>query len=157
MRTYVAPAALLAVFLGACSDSTGSGGGYGYGSPSPTTAPPSTSAPATWTQVYTDIISPSCASCHSPTGIGGESGKLDMSSQPAAYTNLFDVAAAGSACSGKGTRVTPKSAATSILYLKISTTDPSPCGSKMPLTGPALSQAEVDEIASWINAGAMND
>jgi hypothetical protein len=51
----------------------------------------------------------------------------------------------------------PPGAATSILYLKISRADPSLCGSKMPLTCPALSQAEVDEIASWINAGAMND
>ncbi len=80
-----------------------------------------------------------------------------MSSQDTAYTNLVNAPAAGSACAGKGIRVTPSNTATSIMYLKVSPTDPAPCGSKMPFGGVALSQAEVAEIASWINAGAMNN
>ena len=92
-----------------------------------------------------------------PAGNGGAFGKLDMSSQDTAYANLVDVPAAGSECAGKGRRVTPSNSATSILYLKISPTDPSPCGSKMPLGGVALPQNEIEQIASWINAGAMNN
>jgi hypothetical protein len=136
-----------------CSGSSG-------GSPSPAAPGDSGSdaaAASTFTQVYTDVISKKCVSCHNPTGIGGMGGKLDMSSQSAAYTNLVGVAAAGESCSGKGTRVTPGQPDMSILYLKVSLGDMAPCGSKMPLGGAMLAQSEADEIQSWITGGAKND
>ena len=46
---------------------------------------------------------------------------------------------------------------TSIMYLKVSLDDPTPCGSKMPFGLPPLSQAETDTIEDWIKAGALNN
>jgi len=116
-----------------------------------------TAAASTFTQVYTDIISPICVTCHNPQGIGVTMGMLDMSTQAKAFTDLVGVAAAGTACGGMGTRVVAGSAATSILFEKIDPGTPAPCGSKMPLGGPPLTTAQADEIQSWINAGAKND
>ncbi len=152
MRFRMVLATLLAALLGACSGSNND-----YTGVPDTPAPYDANAPTTWTQVYADIIGPTCSGCHNPAGNGGALGKLNMSSPDTAYTDLVSVAAAGSACAGKGTRVTPGNAATSIMYLKVSPTDASPCGYKMPLGGAPLPQAQVDEIASWINAGAMNN
>ena len=114
-------------------------------------------APATFTQIYADIISKDCTSCHVPGGIGVTEGMLDMSTQATAYTNLVNTPAAGAACSGMGTRVVPGAADKSIFYLKVSDDDPTPCGEKMPLGGTPLTGAESDEIEGWIHAGAMND
>jgi hypothetical protein len=114
--------------------------------------------PATFTQVYTNVISNRCAPCHTTaTGIGVVTGKLDMTTQTAAYMNLVNVAAAGSQCSGKGTRVVPGQKDMSIMYLKVSLDDPSPCGGKMPLGGPPLAAGDVAAIESWITAGALNN
>ena len=152
MRFRMVLTVLLVPLLGACSDSNN-----GYTGVSDTPVPYDANAPTTWTQVYADIIGPTCSTCHNPAGSGGALGKLNMSSADTAYTDLVNVAAAGSACGGKGTRVTPGNAATSIMYLKVSPTDASPCGVKMPFGGAPLAQSLVDEIASWINAGAMNN
>jgi hypothetical protein len=114
--------------------------------------------PPTWTQVYNDIISPTCAMpCHNPTGVGGQMGKLDMSTKDTAYTNLVNVAAAGVACAGKGTRVIPGMPDMSIMYLKASNDDPTPCGGKMPLGSNGLPADKADELKAWIVAGAKND
>ncbi len=80
-----------------------------------------------------------------------------MTSQTAAFTNLVNVAASGVQCAGKGTRVVPGMKDMSILYLKVSLDDPSPCGQKMPLGLTPLAQSEVDMIDSWISAGAQNN
>jgi mono/diheme cytochrome c family protein len=125
----------------------------------PAAATPSDDAGAstgtvTFTQVYSDIISQDCVSCHNPAGDGVTAGKLDMSSQATAFSNLVGVAAAGEACGGKGTRVVAGDADNSILYQKV--TSPT-CGSQMPLGGTALSNDKTEEIETWIKAGAMND
>ena len=113
--------------------------------------------PATFTQVY-GIISQRCAPCHTSAGqIGITMGHLDMTSKASAYANLVNADAAGVSCSGKGTRVVPGAEDDSIMYLKVSLDDPTPCGSKMPLGGPALSQDESDTIESWIHDGAKTD
>jgi hypothetical protein len=109
---------------------------------------------ATFTQVYSDIISKDCVSCHNPAGEGNTIGKLDMSTQSTAFTNLVGVAGAGAECSGMGTRVVAGDADMSLLYQKV--TNPT-CGEKMPLGGTALTEDQADEIEGWINAGAMND
>jgi hypothetical protein len=114
-------------------------------------------ASTTFTQVYTDIISPICVQCHNPQGIGVTMGKLDMSSKAAAFTDLVGVAAMGTGCSGDGTRVIAGNAANSILFKKIDPNQGSPCGSKMPLGLTPLTEAQATEIESWINAGAMNN
>lgn len=112
---------------------------------------------ATFTMVYSDIISPICVQCHNPAGIGVTMGHLDMSTKAAAFSDLVGVAAAGVACGGMGTRVIPGNANDSILFKKVDPNQGSPCGSKMPLGLTPLTVAQADEISSWINAGALNN
>jgi hypothetical protein len=112
----------------------------------------------TWTQVYTTVIATKCAPCHTTAGgTGISSGHLDMTTQAAAFTNLVNVAAGGTACAGMGTRVVPGNADGSLLYLKVSVDDPTPCGGKMPLGGPALPEAQAEMIEEWIDDGAPNN
>jgi hypothetical protein len=140
-----------ALLLIACSG-YGSGYSYGYGNPQPSPTPVGN----TWTDVYASVISQRCAPCHTTAGgIGVSSGHLDMTSQAAAYANLVNVAAAGSACAGKGVRVMPGAASSSVLYLKVAA--PVPCGGQMPLGGAPLPQSDVAAIGGWINAGAGNN
>jgi hypothetical protein len=112
---------------------------------------------ATFTMVYSDIISPICVQCHNPNGIGVSMGHLDMSTKAVAFSDLVGVSAMGVACGGMGTRVVAGNAANSILFKKIDPNQGSPCGSKMPLGLTPLTTAQADEIQSWINAGALND
>jgi hypothetical protein len=115
-------------------------------------------AAPTFTQVYADVLGPSCGMvCHNPSGVGVTQGKLDMSTQAAAFMNL-KMAAQGAACASSGMqRVTPGNADKSLVYLKVSLDDPTPCGGHMPLQLPNLPQDKTDEIENWINAGAKND
>jgi hypothetical protein len=136
---YVGIALALLAPLGCGSGSSGSG----------------SSPPPTWTQVYSDIIGPTCAMpCHNPNGPGVMYGMLDMSTQQTAYMNLVNVMAAGTKCAGKGTRIVPGMPDMSILYLKASDDDPAPCGNKMPDGTNGLAAAQSDEIQAWIAAGA---
>jgi hypothetical protein len=151
MRTSKIAAIGFLLFATACSSSSGA----------PTTDTPGSTGDsgagetaATFTQVYTDLVSPICVECHLPSGVGVTDGKLDLSSQATAYTNLVGVAATGSSCNGMGTRVVAGDAAMSIFYTKVTTPT---CGSKMPLGETALTSAQADEIEGWINAGAMNN
>ncbi|HEX4446512.1 MAG TPA: hypothetical protein VH044_07250 [Polyangiaceae bacterium] len=114
-------------------------------------------AAATFTQVYTDIISPICVQCHNPNGIGVSLGHLDMSTKAVAFMDLVGVSAMGSACGGMGTRVVAGNANSSILFKKVDPAQASPCGSKMPLGLTPLTEAQTAEIEGWINAGAMNN
>jgi hypothetical protein len=114
-------------------------------------------AASTFTQVYNNIISPICVQCHNPGGIGVSMGHLDMSTKAAAFTDLVGVEAAGIACGGKGVRVVAGNANNSILYKKVDPGQPAPCGAKMPLGLAPLTEAQANEIESWINAGALND
>jgi hypothetical protein len=139
------------VTAGACDDDdpavTPDGGLTGDGGAAPT-----------FTQVYTQVITPRCAPCHTTAaGTGVVMGRLDMTSRAAAHTNLVNVAAMGGSCTGMGTRVIPGSAATSILFQKVSPDLPTPCGSKMPMGSAGLPRAEADLIERWIAAGARND
>jgi hypothetical protein len=132
------------VALMACSSSGGGSPAGGGGTES--------GAPAvTFTDVYTQIISVKCTLCHVPGEVGVTEGMLDMSTQSTAYGNLVGAATAGIECAGSGTRVVAGDPASSILYQKI--TSPT-CGSRMPLNSAALDQSSIDEIHSWIEAGA---
>jgi hypothetical protein len=127
----------------------------------------------TFTAVYSSIIGVRCLPCHA-TGGGLTLGMLDMSTQPTAYTNLVGssgtgIAAMGTLAGTSGTtcassglaRVHPGNAATSLIwqkvYAKVQTTA-APCGNPMPPgAGSALPQSELDELAAWINGGALNN
>jgi hypothetical protein len=113
-------------------------------------------------QVYSTIISQRCAGCH---GIGDAGpnpglffGKLDMSTEQAAYSNLVGVKAAGVSCVMTGeTRVVPGNAQESVMFGKVSaplTMAETPCGDTMPDDGTSLTQDEVTLIQTWINDGA---
>jgi hypothetical protein len=114
------------------------------------------SAP-TFTNVYSDILGPNCASCHTP---GGEAPFLDMSTQAMAYTNLVGVKADGPSCGGSGLiRVVAGDPTESLLYEKVSESKP-PCGAQMPFgcSGPGcLSSSDQREIEDWINGGALDN
>jgi hypothetical protein len=127
--------------------------------------------PSSFTHVYEAIIAPTCANayCHY-AGIGLRQGSLDMNSQVTAYWNLVGQPCQGFACASQGTRVVPGQPEASILFLKISRTQPS-CGVQMPasvdairkpggspvFSGNALSADQQDLIKTWILDGAQND
>jgi hypothetical protein len=131
-----------------------SSGGMDTGSPDDTGAPPAEAGGgATFTSVYAIIYS-DCLPCHS-TGGGKTNGKLDMSSKATAFRNLVGVAAAGTACAGKGTRVVAGNSAMSLLIQKL---NPAPtCGKQMPSGMPALSSTPIALFAAWIDSGAPNN
>jgi hypothetical protein len=106
-------------------------------------------AKVTFTEVYDQVFKGSCLNCH--TGFIGQFDGLDMSTQATAYTNMVN---RGSSRCGGETLVMPGRPESSLLYLKV--TRPS-CGSRMPPNGPALPQASIDLIKSWIDEGAPND
>jgi len=125
----------------------------------------------TFTNVYANVIGARCTGCHRPGSGGVTVGMLDMSTQAAAYANLVGVPSAGTAPGTSGVtcvslampRVSPSNATGSLLYNKVASklppgTTPA-CGSPMPLPAAAgpLTQAQVDLIAAWIGAGALND
>ena len=124
----------------------------------------------TFTNVYANVISQRCVSCHRPGGGGVNVGMLDMSTQAAAYANLVGVTSAGTGAGTSGVtcmmaalpRVLAGNAAGSLLFNKVNsklTATLPPCGSPMPTPAgaPALTQAQVDSIAGWIDGGALND
>jgi len=110
----------------------------------------------TFHQVYADVISTACLSCHVPGGIGVTVGNLDLSTESVAYGNLVDQDAAGASCAGHGTLVVPNEPGSSIFFLKVNVDDPTPCGAKMPLSAAPLSRSQADEINAWIEAGAKS-
>jgi hypothetical protein len=108
----------------------------------------------TFTTVYTTILSTHCLPCHA-TGGGKTNGKLDMSTQANAFKNLVGVAAAGTMCTGKGTRVMAGNSAMSLLVEKLM---PTPvCGKQMPSGMAALPAASISQISAWIDSGAANN
>ena len=110
----------------------------------------------TFTQVYTTVLMPNCAACHSSGQDGVNGGKLDLSTMTNAYSNLVGVMAMGSGCGSKmETRVVKGSSATSLLYTKVAGTQD--CGSRMPDGKSALSAANIETIKAWIDEGAPND
>ncbi|MFN8542943.1 MAG: parallel beta-helix domain-containing protein [Candidatus Binatia bacterium] len=113
-----------------------------------TTTTSSTLAP-TFTNVYTTILSPRCASCH-PTVYAA----LDLSTQSIAHSDLLTTATEASM-----PYVTPGDATLSYLQHKVDGTQASVggSGSQMPLFSGPLSTAERNLIRAWINAGALND
>ena len=131
--------------------------GCGGGS---STAPNANTNTVTFTNVYSDVLSAICLPCHAPVGTGYSAGKLDMSVQALAYSNL-QKSAAGASCKASGLKlVVPGDAAMSLLAEKVESAHPS-CGTEMPFgcggSTPCLSAAQVQEIADWINGGAKNE
>jgi hypothetical protein len=138
-----------------------------FGSGCSSTAPSAYS----FTEVYAQIIQPSCTSdfCHYQN-VGIRYGALDLSTKVAAYWSLVDVLCAGAACSGNGNRrVIPRDPNGSVLYQKVSLASP-PCGAQMPankttlmesgttvFSGTPLTADQQTLIYDWIYYGAQNN
>lgn len=117
----------------------GAGGMAGAGMPA-----------ASFTDVY-DIIEAKCGGgtfgCH----VMGSSGMLQMHDQAQAFMNL--VGKPSTECDGE-TRVVAGDADASLIIKAVMGTA---CVERMPRGRDPLSADEIDTIAEWINAGAMND
>jgi len=147
----------------------------GFGCSSPATSP--ATSPNSFTNVYSTVISRNCTNvyCHDNGVSVKTSGGLDMSSQTIAYWSLVDHILEGASCGNivLQKRVVPYQPDNSIMYLKVSQTNP-PCGVQMPAdpvklwpTGPAggvpvfsgtaLPADEQQLIYNWIKEGAQNN
>ncbi len=108
-------------------------------------------ATATFTSIYTQIIQPNCANCHT----AGHSSNLAMSTQSSTYANLVNVTAQGSSCGTSGLkRVVPSNANSSLLYQMITATQS--CGGQMPPSY-SLPSFGITMVRDWINQGALNN
>jgi hypothetical protein len=110
----------------------------------------------TFTAIYSDILTPSCAQpfCHL-----GAANPMPLPDQATAYQQIVNAPATGPYCAGMGIRVVPSHPETSILYLKVERPAPAGlCGGSMPGLGrPALAAADIQQIQQWIAMGAKND
>lgn len=115
--------------------------------------------PGTFTEIYETLFPPTtnarCNFCHSMPPSDISNGKLGTGAdQASAHAALVGVVSTSSRCGGK-TLVVPYHPEDSLLLDKLTGT-PS-CGDRMPLGGMALSDAELELVRSWIEAGAKND
>jgi hypothetical protein len=143
---------------------------FGFGCSS---SPPAASS---FTHVYTTVIAPNCTNvyCHN-NGVSLKFGGLDLSSQVIAYWSLVDHILEGPSCANiiLQRRVVPFHPETSIMYQKVSQTNP-PCGVQMPadpaqlwpsgktpqavvFSGTALTSDQQQLIYDWIKEGAQNN
>jgi mono/diheme cytochrome c family protein len=109
-------------------------------------------AAPTLTQLQSSIFTPRCSSCH--TGSGGSlPGVMNLSSAAATHAALVGVA---SLEQPTVLRVVTGDAANSYVVHKLEGAA-SISGARMPLGGPFLDQATIDQVKAWINAGAQNN
>jgi len=108
---------------------------------------------STLQSIQDTVFTPTCAisGCHDgPVGLGLPAGQ-DLSSLASSFASLVGVA---SVQVPSLLRVNPGNANSSYLVQKLEGTAAS--GSQMPLGGNPLSQATIDTIRDWINAGAAS-
>ena len=110
-------------------------------------------AAATLTQLQADIFGPKCSTCHS--GVGGAlPGSMNLSSAAASFAALVNVTSLEMATLK---RVTPNDSTNSYIVHKLLGTDIAAGTARMPLGGPFLDQPTIDQVKSWIDAGALNN
>lgn len=112
--------------------------------------------PATFAEIYPRLFpvetKPQCNFCHSLPANQKSNGQLSMGSDiQTAYAALMGATGHGD-CESMP-YIVPGDPSTSLLYLKLDGIPP--CGSRMPLGGSQLSQADLDMVHSWILAGAI--
>jgi len=106
----------------------------------------------TLTQLQTTIFGPVCSSCHD--GVGTTlPGSQNLTSAANSFAALVNVASSEVPALKK---VKPNDPANSYLVQKVEGAA-GIVGSQMPKGGPPLSQAQIDQIKSWISAGALNN
>jgi uncharacterized protein (TIGR03118 family) len=105
-------------------------------------------APITLASLQSSVFTPRCTGCHSGGG-GGLPGSMNLSSTAATYNALVNVA---SEQVGSLSRVQPGNPDVSYLVRKLEGTQT--VGERMPQGGPFLNQATINQVRSWIQAGA---
>lgn len=154
-RILFAAALVLSQAIG-CSD----GGDDGSSNGPPPMDSGSNNTTPTFTELFTNILTPSCAAafCHG-TPVGG---MLVMANRDIAYQGLVDQVAMGVSlveggidCATTGLkRVVPGEPEMSLLYLKLMF--PPPCGDQMPVAA-LLPAEDIEQIRLWIEAGAPDN
>jgi len=110
----------------------------------------------TLTQLQSTYFGPLCSGCHngtaSTTRADGLPGIQNLTSAANSFAALVDVT---SLEVNTLKRVNPNDADNSYIIQKLEGTQT--VGARMPFGGPYLTQAQIDEIKGWINAGALNN
>ena len=96
------------------------------------------------------IFNANCTSCHISGGIADTIMHLNAEESFDALVNRPSVQDTSL------TRVVPADSSASLLFLKVSSDSP-PVGSRMPLGGIPLSQADIALIRDWIDQGAPDN
>lgn len=128
--------------------------GYGkVANSAPVTVTVDNAAPAaTLTQLQAQVFGPICSGCHNGVGTSLP-GVQNLTSAAATYASLVNVP---SIEQPNLLRVKPGDPTDSYVIHKIEGL-PGITGARMPFGGPYLSSATIDQIESWIAAGAQND
>lgn len=132
----------------------GCGGSSSSSSPTAPTAPatPSTPPAPTFSQIQTQIWTPSCVSCHTDDG-RNPAGGLNLKSGTA-HSTLVGVASTGKP---GAVRVIAGNPGGSYLVQKLEGAADI-VGLRMPRNGPPfLTDAQVAQVRQWIQAGAPNN
>jgi mono/diheme cytochrome c family protein len=111
-------------------------------------------APATLAQIQAAVFTPICSGCHNGSVAPG--GPLPGSQNLTAGNSFGALVNVASLEQPTLRRVKPSDADNSYLIQKLEGTA-GISGSRMPLGGPFLSQATIDQIKSWIASGAANN
>jgi hypothetical protein len=112
---------------------------------------------ATWTNIYTRLIEPRCATlaCHG----AAVAGDLDLRDQTDARLAMIDVVGTGEECEDVSLPlIAPGDPDGSLLVQKLEGRDAmgAPiCGRAMPIGGSRVSEESMTAIRAWITAGAM--
>ena len=131
------------------------------GSPAPaaSTDPATNTTPATFTDIYAMLFPTStnarCNFCHSMPANEVGNGKLMMGADKAtAYAALVGKKSTSKACQDRPLVVAGQPDAS--LFLQKLSENPA-CGSRMPLGGDLLTEAQREMVRGWIAAGAKDD
>ncbi len=111
-------------------------------------------ATVTLSQLQTDVFTPRCSGCHDGSNAPGGAlpGSMDLRAGQS-WGSLVNVASLEKPAL---MRVEPGDPANSYLIHKLEGA-PDIGGSRMPLGGPFLDQATIDDVRAWIAAGANDD
>jgi uncharacterized protein (TIGR03118 family) len=114
-----------------------------------------TSPAATLTQIQGTVFTPICSGCHNGSNppSGALPGSQDLSTAAKSFASLVNVASHELPAL---LRVKPGDPAGSYIIQKLEGAA-GISGQRMPLGGPFLDQATIDQIKSWIAAGAANN
>jgi len=123
-----------------------------------TTSSPTTTTTLPWTfaaQVQ-PLLGTRCGGCHGGPSTAQYAGLKDLDNPALAYSRIVNVPSTELPTMD---RIEPGDHTLSYLWHKVNGSQASVggAGSQMPLSGGPLSQGEIDGIAGWIDAGALNN